>query len=231
MGWHPAHFPDKTVKAAKNYCRGVGSGKHPWCYTTDPKTRTESCQFPVCKGLDNCYFSEVATYTGTVSKSTSGKKCLRWDSAAVKGKCKYCKYPQNYPDASIADASNYCRALFSPRNKTLGHKPWCYVAENKPEYCDVPQCPEKCSNILENTYGSTSVRSERISNGKRNTFDTAEECLALCQKTPGCNRWFYVSTAYKVKKHHKICIMSTTFRSLQKLTGIMSGSKLARSKG
>jgi len=42
-------FPDQNVGQASNYCRAADSSPDgPWCYTTDPKTRWEYCDVPVC---------------------------------------------------------------------------------------------------------------------------------------------------------------------------------------
>ncbi len=46
-------FPDDTVSDAANYCRNPDSDEHggPWCFTTDPDTRWEYCDIPMCGRL------------------------------------------------------------------------------------------------------------------------------------------------------------------------------------
>ena len=47
--------------------------------------------------------------------------------------------PDNFPDATIEDAGNYCR------NPDNSKKPWCYIADPdgpKRKYCDIPMCGE-----------------------------------------------------------------------------------------
>ena len=66
---------------------------------------------------------------GTISVTTSGYVCQRWDSQST-----YTNFPV---DATIADAANYCR---NPDNDVGG--PWCLVdSSSYPkswEYCTLP---------------------------------------------------------------------------------------------
>ena len=44
-------FPnDKSVHAAKNYCRDPDLEGRTWCYTMDAQFRWEYCNFPPCYG-------------------------------------------------------------------------------------------------------------------------------------------------------------------------------------
>ena len=50
------------IESAGNKCRNPDEGTSPWCYTTDPATRWEHCNIPMCDGkqlvlLDNSLFS------------------------------------------------------------------------------------------------------------------------------------------------------------------------------
>jgi len=50
------NYLDGSREAAKNYCRNPDSDAvGPWCYTTDPDVRWETCYVPYC-GASNCYF-------------------------------------------------------------------------------------------------------------------------------------------------------------------------------
>ena len=45
-----AKFPDKTLAAAKNYCRNPDNGpKGPWCYTLDRSVRWQYCDVKKCE--------------------------------------------------------------------------------------------------------------------------------------------------------------------------------------
>ena len=44
-----ANYPDGSREAAMNYCRNPDSDTvGPWCYTTDPNVRWETCNLPSC---------------------------------------------------------------------------------------------------------------------------------------------------------------------------------------
>ena len=75
-------------------------------------------------------------YTGTVSQTSKGKTCQRWDSQSPQ-KHKYKKNANKFPDATLADAANYCR---NPDGSSTG--PWCYTTDPKKrwQYCDIPMC-------------------------------------------------------------------------------------------
>ena len=39
---------DGSKQAAKNYCRNIGTGLLPWCFTTDPRYKWDHCYIPFC---------------------------------------------------------------------------------------------------------------------------------------------------------------------------------------
>ncbi|XP_014615246.1 PREDICTED: prothrombin-like [Polistes canadensis] len=44
-----ADFPEKSMKAAKNYCRNpTNDPRGPWCYTLDPTLIDDECDVPLC---------------------------------------------------------------------------------------------------------------------------------------------------------------------------------------
>lgn len=44
-----ADFPEKSMKAAKNYCRNpTKDPRGPWCYTLDPTLIDDECDVPLC---------------------------------------------------------------------------------------------------------------------------------------------------------------------------------------
>ena len=51
----PATFPDSTLTEAANFCRTPDQGDSvPWCYTTDPDSRWETCDIPSCGTICFC---------------------------------------------------------------------------------------------------------------------------------------------------------------------------------
>ena len=88
------------------------------------------------KSLLACYFGNGHSYSGTLAINRYGDLCERWDSIS-----KIWNIPTNYPDATVADAANYCR---NPDNDV---KPWCFTTifylptEGLGwAFCDIPQC-------------------------------------------------------------------------------------------
>ena len=98
---------------------------------------------PQCEGSNpdvcGCASVDQADYRGTISTTSSGKECIRWDET------EYYK-PENYPDAGLED-NNFCRNPFP--NGDAG----CYTTDGF-EYCDVPICEDS----LPSAYPSSSFR-------------------------------------------------------------------------
>merc|ERR1712168_11447 len=191
----PMFQPDNTL--AHNYCRGMPMGIQPWCYTTNPKVRREKCVLPLCPGVDvkKCYFRDIQIHRGNVSKSVSGRTCLRWDSKEAILKCPTCMDLFNFPDPTISDAANYCRQLVKTSDGL--YKPFC-ITDAGLEACDVKPCPDKCTRIEEDfkvmammiiVDGKTVLM--RGSGKKFTTVDTMQDCIDLCKKTRLCYRWSY----------------------------------------
>jgi len=71
------NYPDGSRAAAENYCRNPDSDAvGPWCYTTDPDVRWETCDVPYC-GTSNGYFT--LSIRGGVLYSTN----VQWLTFAV----------------------------------------------------------------------------------------------------------------------------------------------------
>ena len=78
----------------------------------------------------HCIDTGGLIYGGKVSVTHGNVDCQRWDIQHPHVH-KYTD-PSRFPDASLADASNYCRA---PDGRDI---PWCYTtsAEQRWDYCD-----------------------------------------------------------------------------------------------
>jgi len=74
-------------------------------------------------------------YMGTMTTTVNGYTCRPWTPYSA------ARVDSNYPDGSIAAASNYCRNTDSD-----GSGPWCYTTDpNKNwEYCPAPLCASNC---------------------------------------------------------------------------------------
>ena len=78
---------------------------------------------PECKNMT--YGSD---YHGTVSVTEIGSTCIPWTNHS------YYVHGNNLPDATVADASNFCR---NPDCDSRG--PWCYT-QHAWGYCTIPYC-------------------------------------------------------------------------------------------
>ncbi|CAG0888047.1 unnamed protein product [Darwinula stevensoni] len=96
-------------------------------------------------------------YIGKISKTESGKECLRWDTQPYgtpkdflinvtfsDGSLKNVTYSDHFSNLDTWSHKNYCR------NPSGRERPWCFVMDNHVpwEYCDIPTCtdmdPPKC---------------------------------------------------------------------------------------
>ena len=87
----------------------------------------------------NCKTTDMgAEYMGRTSMTISGKTCQAWTATSPHDPREMAKNSSNFPDASIADASNYCR------NPDEDPGPWCYTMDSNVrfEYCDISICDD-----------------------------------------------------------------------------------------
>ncbi|KAK3557122.1 hypothetical protein QTP70_024640, partial [Hemibagrus guttatus] len=125
------YTPSSTNGLELNYCRNPdGDNIGPWCYTTDPERRYESCNIPQCKD-EVCITCNGEDYRGQVDRTVSGRECQRWDQQHPH---QHIYQPEKYPDKSLDD--NYCR------NPDASPVPWCYTTdpEVERERCDIRMC-------------------------------------------------------------------------------------------
>ncbi|KAI4876740.1 hypothetical protein NFI96_007593 [Prochilodus magdalenae] len=154
--------PSSTNGLELNYCRNPdGDRIGPWCYTTDPERRYESCSIPQCKD-EVCITCNGEDYRGQVDHTVNGRECQRWDQ----------QYPHQhiyqpekyrapvpphtlvtlYPDKSLDD--NYCR------NPDASPVPWCYTTdpEVERESCDIRKCSGVTKRRLRSSYTTNCFR-------------------------------------------------------------------------
>jgi len=76
----------------------------------------------------DCMDGNGIQYSGSVSQTTGGIQCMRWDGS-------YPHTPKRIPQDG--GHHNYCR---NPDNDSKG--PWCYTSSwsKRWDYCDIPQC-------------------------------------------------------------------------------------------
>uniref|UniRef100_A0AAX7U0Z9 Macrophage stimulating 1 n=1 Tax=Astatotilapia calliptera TaxID=8154 RepID=A0AAX7U0Z9_ASTCA len=126
--------PTATNGLELNYCRNPdGDRIGPWCYTTDPERRYESCNIPQCKD-EVCITCNGEDYRGQVDHTVNGRECQRWDQQYPH---QHIYQPEKYPDKSLDD--NYCR------NPDASPVPWCYTTdpEVERENCDISRCKKR----------------------------------------------------------------------------------------
>ena len=95
-------------------------------------------ELPSFLGADDCRKTKIGVqYKGKMSKTKDGLTCQRWDAQSPHAHGQ--TNPSKYPDASIADAANYCR---NPSRNAGG--PWCYTESGtRWQSCNVPKCPSE----------------------------------------------------------------------------------------
>ncbi|CAL7933933.1 unnamed protein product [Xylocopa violacea] len=147
-------FPEKSMKAAKNYCRNpTGDSRGLWCYTLEPSLIDDECDVPLCNFRECRLSGPGAEYGGSKEITTTGAKCKSWHKRYQLADSKSVKFDEkDFPDKSRRKAENFCR---NPSGDIGG--PWCYVEEEnfeyvQKQYCDIPFCDDRdCVAFTKNT--------------------------------------------------------------------------------
>ncbi|XP_066292607.1 uncharacterized protein [Branchiostoma lanceolatum] len=168
----PHHYPSAGL--VENYCRNPDGSTGVWCYTTDPGTRHEYCDIPVCDA-ELCQVAFEASYRGAVAVTETGKTCQRWDSQTPHD---HSYTPDDYQSSGLEQ--NYCR------NPDSDPSVWCYTTDpdTRWDFCDVPMC-ELCQEGDGATYRGTVYVTRTGKRCQRWDSQTPHEH----DFTPGNNPW------------------------------------------
>ena len=135
------HIHNFASVGEHNYCRDV-AGIGFFCYTTDPETRYENCNVPVC-GVPTQTVEDIGcspingkAYNGKLNTTRHGRTCKVWSDT----------------EYSHVGEHNYCRAAFPAYSDGRGSmiiNPtiFCFVTDiswfSKWDSCDIPICGYK----------------------------------------------------------------------------------------
>ncbi|XP_036288154.1 hepatocyte growth factor-like protein isoform X4 [Pipistrellus kuhlii] len=125
------YMPTPQNGLEENFCRNPdGDPRGPWCYTTDPAVRFQSCGIQSCREAA-CVSCNGENYRGALDRTESGRECQRWD---LQRPHPHRFEPSKFPDKDLDD--NYCR------NPDGSERPWCYTTDPRVEreFCDIPRC-------------------------------------------------------------------------------------------
>uniref|UniRef100_A0A8C8GR58 Plasmin n=1 Tax=Oncorhynchus tshawytscha TaxID=74940 RepID=A0A8C8GR58_ONCTS len=126
----PSTHPKADLES--NFCRNPdGDSKGPWCYTTDPDTRWETCNVQNCS--EECMHCSGKNYRGKISTTENGYTCQHWNA----------QKPHNHgyiPSALLEKylEENYCR------NPDGDPRPWCFTTSpsKRWDFCSIPRCSD-----------------------------------------------------------------------------------------
>uniref|UniRef100_A0A4W5N253 Plasminogen n=1 Tax=Hucho hucho TaxID=62062 RepID=A0A4W5N253_9TELE len=132
----PNMTPSTNPKAdlESNFCRNPdGDSQGPWCYTTDPGTRWETCNLK--KQLE-CMHCSGKNYRGKISTTENGYTCQHWNA----------QKPHNHgyiPSKYLEE--NYCR------NPDGDPRPWCFTTSpsKRWDFCSIPRCTSEPPRVVE----------------------------------------------------------------------------------
>uniref|UniRef100_A0A672QDI4 Plasmin n=1 Tax=Sinocyclocheilus grahami TaxID=75366 RepID=A0A672QDI4_SINGR len=168
-GYIPSALPDKYLE--ENYCRNPDGEPKPWCFTTSPSKRWESCNIPRCTTEPptivpelTCANGEGSSYRGTIAVTVSGKTCQEWSSQIP------------HKDAEV---------LFKVSNPTHGGPPLCQVTNQG--VWDYLKITGRCWSRVQ---GLTQLKNQRdrLLQGKTITFVLPPNATKICFHPRGLDK-------------------------------------------
>ncbi|XP_066297367.1 uncharacterized protein [Branchiostoma lanceolatum] len=81
--WTPALHPSSGLE--QNYCRNPDGRPRVWCYTTDPSTRYDYCNVPICGvnvALEKTAFQTSTGSSGAASRAVDGNANTNWNAGS-----------------------------------------------------------------------------------------------------------------------------------------------------
>nr|XP_025039232.1 hepatocyte growth factor-like protein isoform X1 [Pelodiscus sinensis]XP_025039233.1 hepatocyte growth factor-like protein isoform X2 [Pelodiscus sinensis] len=167
-------FPSLRNGLEENYCRNPDKDEQgPWCYTTDPAIRHQSCGIKKCEDAV-CVSCNGEDYRGLVDQTESGRECQRWD---LQHPHTHPYHPHKYPEKDLDD--NYCR------NPDSSVRPWCYTTDpaREREFCSIRKCTEKRPHLTDPTTSCFRQKGEGY-RGKVNVTTSGIPCQRWDAQTP-----------------------------------------------
>ncbi|KAK3088625.1 hypothetical protein FSP39_021462, partial [Pinctada imbricata] len=169
-----SHSYDK-IGDQSNFCRNPDGEPKPWCYTTDPNERWETCNIPLCEDRP-CYSNpcrnggtcneDSTSYNCTCFDTFSGpncetyvendnRECLRstmgWEYEGTVDETEDGAVCKNWSDSRFAsrlgDQMNFCR------NPDKEPRPWCYRVSGSWDYCNITLCTSPVKECLDTPKG------------------------------------------------------------------------------
>ncbi|EAW65003.1 macrophage stimulating 1 (hepatocyte growth factor-like), isoform CRA_e [Homo sapiens] len=164
----------------ENFCRNPdGDPGGPWCYTTDPAVRFQSCGIKSCREAA-CVWCNGEEYRGAVDRTESGRECQRWD---LQHPHQHPFEPGKFLDQGLDD--NYCR------NPDGSERPWCYTTDPQieREFCDLPRCGSEAQPRQEATTVSCFRGKGEGYRGTANTTTAGVPCQRWDAQIPHQHRF------------------------------------------
>ncbi|XP_023376373.1 hepatocyte growth factor-like protein isoform X4 [Pteropus vampyrus] len=174
------YLPTLRNGLENNFCRNPdGDAGGPWCYTTDPAVRFQSCGIKSCREA-TCFWCNGEDYRGAVDRTESGRECQRWD---LQRPHPHPFEPGKFLDKHLDD--NYCR------NPDGSERPWCYTTDPQVEreFCDLPRCGSEVQPSREATTLNCFRGKGEGYRGTANTTTAGVPCQRWDAQTPHQHRF------------------------------------------
>ncbi|XP_053391368.1 plasminogen-like, partial [Mercenaria mercenaria] len=104
------------------------------------ETAIPGCEGCTCCQRKDCY-TESKLYSGTWSRTLSGRTCQRWDTQFPHAHIY--NTSQSFPmDDSVSEAQNFCRTPVLIQLNQVSVQPWCLTTDPDTPWgvCGIPPC-------------------------------------------------------------------------------------------